>query len=169
MTSDEIKPPFYNIDYAFAFEERHYMSTNAIEADRFWLKCRFIGVGLCSSSVSLNKLPGWEKNSYGYHGDDGCIFKGSGAGQNYGPTFGNKDTVGCCYNMAEGTVFYTKNGVHQGIAFSNITSQPMYPAIGLRSPGEVVVVNLGTSAPFMFDIDSYVRDCKTAALNTIRQ
>eukprot|EP01134_Creolimax_fragrantissima_P007043 CFRG7043T1 len=129
----------------------------------------YIGIGLCASSVSLNKLPGWEKNSFGYHGDDGCTFKGSGVGQQYGPTFGSFDTIGCCYNLADGTVFYTKNGVHQGIAFNNLFELSMYPAVGLRSQGEVVVVNLGTSAPFIFDIESYIRDCKTTALNTIRQ
>ncbi|CAI2195449.1 2765_t:CDS:2, partial [Funneliformis geosporum] len=30
-----------------------------------------IGIGFCTKSASLNKLPGWEDSSWGYHGDDG--------------------------------------------------------------------------------------------------
>lgn len=30
---------------------------------------------------------GWDKQSYGYHGDDGNSFCSSGNGQPYGPTF----------------------------------------------------------------------------------
>jgi hypothetical protein len=29
----------------------------------------------------------WEKNSYGYHGDDGKKYHASGRGEAYGPTF----------------------------------------------------------------------------------
>lgn len=32
-------------------------------------------------------LVGWDKQSYGYHGDDGNSFCSSGNGQPYGPTF----------------------------------------------------------------------------------
>lgn len=42
------------------------------------------------------------------------MFKGSGSGQVYGPTYGTGDVVGCCVNMVDGTCFYTKNGVHLG-------------------------------------------------------
>jgi len=35
----------------------------------------------------MDRLPGWDNHSYGYHGDDGCAFKGSGKGNAYGPTF----------------------------------------------------------------------------------
>lgn len=47
----------------------------------------FIGVGLSALDVKLDRLPGWEPRSYGYHGDDGNIFNGRGYGQKYGPTF----------------------------------------------------------------------------------
>ena len=55
----------------------------------------FIGVGFSASSVSLSRLPGWEKGSWGYHGDDGCAFEGSGKGRPYGPTFTTGDVIGC--------------------------------------------------------------------------
>ena len=34
-----------------------------------------------------HSLVGWDKQSYGYHGDDGNSFCSSGNGQPYGPTF----------------------------------------------------------------------------------
>lgn len=49
-----------------------------------WLRA---GIGFATSEVQLDRLPGWDSHSYGYHGDDGCAFKGSGKGNAYGPTF----------------------------------------------------------------------------------
>lgn len=36
--------------------------------------------------------------------------------------------------------------------------KPIYPAIGLRTPGEQVTANFGHE-PFIFDIAQYVRVC----------
>ena len=57
---------------------------------------------------------GWDKHSYGYHGDDGNSFCSSGTGEPYGPTFSTNDVIGCCVNLIENTCFYTKNGVNLG-------------------------------------------------------
>ena len=65
-------------------------------------------------------VPGWDKHSYGYHGDDGHSFCSSGTGQPYGPTFTTGDVIGCCVNLIEHTCFYTKNGVNLGIAFTDL-------------------------------------------------
>ena len=40
----------------------------------------YMGIGLSMQQVSTNRLPGWDKLSYGYHGDDGNAFCGSGTG-----------------------------------------------------------------------------------------
>ena len=44
--------------------------------------------------LSSLRLPGWDKHSYGYHGDDGNSFCSSGTGQAYGPTFTTNDIIG---------------------------------------------------------------------------
>ena len=80
----------------------------------------YMGIGLSKSEVQLSRLPGWDKNSYGYHGDDGHSFCCSGTGQNYGPTFTTGDVIGCCLNLIENTCFYTKNGYNLGIAFRDL-------------------------------------------------
>ena len=46
------------------------------------------GVGFAAPDVALDRLPGWDGHSYGYHGDDGFAFtSNAGKGQNYGPTY----------------------------------------------------------------------------------
>lgn len=45
------------------------------------------GIGFSTQGVSLNRLPGWEPHSYGYHGDDGMAFESCGTGKPYGPVF----------------------------------------------------------------------------------
>lgn len=60
---------------------------------------------------------GWERNSYGYHGDDGNAFEGSGRGKKYGPSFCTGDFIGALYNQVERTISFFKNGVEIGVAF----------------------------------------------------
>ncbi|KAI4489038.1 hypothetical protein M0804_004536 [Polistes exclamans] len=82
----------------------------------------YMGIGLSAHGVNVNRLPGWDKHSYGYHGDDGHSFCSSGTGQPYGPTFTTGDVIGCGVNLVDNTAFYTKNGHHLGIAFTDLPS-----------------------------------------------
>lgn len=79
-----------------------------------------MGIGLSAHGVNVNRLPGWDKLSYGYHGDDGHSFCSSGTGQPYGPTFTTGDVIGCGVNLVDNNAFYTKNGHHLGIAFTDL-------------------------------------------------
>lgn len=78
-----------------------------------------IGIGFSSSKASVERLPGWEQESWGYHGDDGKTFYGetnhNNQGKQYGPTFGANDTIGCGVNFSKGHAFFTKNGVFLGM------------------------------------------------------
>ncbi|GAA6006258.1 hypothetical protein JCM11491_002086 [Sporobolomyces phaffii] len=150
----------------------------------------YIGIGLSHRSVSLSRLPGWESLSYGYHADDGRAFCSQGTGEPFGPTFTTGDVVGCGVDWTDaggergkrerdgskkgkekskergsGRVFYTKNGVFIGYAFSNLSGK-LYPTIGLRTPNESVRVNFGQMA-FKFDVESLLLDRKRTILSRI--
>ncbi|KAI1285197.1 Ran-binding protein 9 [Halotydeus destructor] len=116
----------------------------------------YMGVGLAAQGVNNQRLPGWDKQSYGYHGDDGHSFCASGTGQPYGPTFTTGDVIGCGYNLVENTCFYTKNGLNLGVAFSDLPPVPLYPTVGLQTPGEEVEANFGTE-PFIYDIEDDIK------------
>ncbi|XP_060520448.1 ran-binding protein 9 isoform X2 [Cylas formicarius] len=118
----------------------------------------YMGIGLSKRGVNLNRLPGWDKDSYGYHGDDGHSFCSSGTGKPYGPTFTTGDVIGCGVNLIDNTCFYTKNGHHLGTAFSDLPPD-LYPTVGLQTPGEVVDANFGQD-PFVFDIEDMMRELR---------
>ncbi|GLB36579.1 putative protein with domain in SPla and the RYanodine receptor [Lyophyllum shimeji] len=116
-----------------------------------------ISIGFAGREVKLSRLPGWEPNSWGYHGDDGCSFAAEKTGTKYGPTFGTGDIIGCGIDFTTHKAFFTKNGALLGPVFDNIGKDiDIYPSIGLRHAGEAVRVNFGHE-PFKFDIDFYVQ------------
>ncbi|KAK9497236.1 hypothetical protein O3M35_004593 [Rhynocoris fuscipes] len=125
----------------------------------------YMGIGLSAQGVNMNRLPGWDKHSYGYHGDDGHSFCSSGTGRPYGPTFTTGDVIGCGVNLIDNTCFYTKNGHNLGIAFTDLPSN-LYPTVGLQTPGEVVDANFG-QAPFVFDIEDMMKELRARTKATI--
>jgi hypothetical protein len=65
--------------------------------------------------VPLSRLPGWEPDSWAYHGDDGHSFCCQSSGKSYGPRFTAGDIIGCGVNFRTGSAFFTKNGDHLGM------------------------------------------------------
>ncbi|KAJ1962524.1 hypothetical protein H4R35_007345, partial [Dimargaris xerosporica] len=118
----------------------------------------YIGMGLAYGSVNTRRLPGWEPHSWGYHGDDGNSFSGSGSGRPYGPTYSTDDVVGCCINLWTQQVFFTKNGVRLHAAFRDVKG-PLYPIVGMRTQDEKLLGNFGQK-PFKFDIGHYYQEEK---------
>ncbi|OIR56395.1 MAG: Ran GTPase binding protein, partial [Amphiamblys sp. WSBS2006] len=118
---------------------------------------RNIGVGFSAGAVSLNKLPGWEGASFGYHGDDGMVYGGGdGIGQEYGPVFEKDDVIGCGIDFIQRNIFFTRNGVFLGTAFSGFPADTRYyPAVGLRTHGEKINVNFGQNM-YVFGIDEHI-------------
>lgn len=78
-----------------------------------------IGVGFSAKKANLNRLPGWETESWAYHGDDGYSFACTASGKAYGPRFSSQDVVGCGVNFRTGNAFFTKNGVYLGKSFTS--------------------------------------------------
>nr|CDP25059.1 Putative protein similar to ran-binding protein 10 RBP10 of Mus musculus [Podospora anserina S mat+] len=119
-----------------------------------------IAIGFSSQMAALNRAPGWEPESWGYHGDDGNCFAAQNVGKAYGPKFGPKDTVGCCINFRLGQAFFTKNGKELKVAFRDINFKDvkagkLFPMVGLKKTGDHIWANFGQQ-PFMFDIDNYM-------------
>lgn len=84
-----------------------------------------IGVGFSGAKASLEKFPGWEPESWAYHGDDGKSFCCQSTGKPYGPTFTTGDIIGCGVNFMTGCAFFTKNGNCQG-TYINFTCLGSY-------------------------------------------
>lgn len=110
-----------------------------------------IGIGFSSKNVPLSRLPGWEPESWAYHGDDGHSFCCQSSGKHYGPPFTAGDIIGCGVNFRTGSAFFTKNGDHLGTAFREISGK-LFPSVGMKKASEHIRVNFGQS-PFVFDID----------------
>ncbi|KAF2180409.1 Ran-binding protein-like protein [Zopfia rhizophila CBS 207.26] len=126
-----------------------------------------IGIGFSGPKVPLSRIPGWEPESYAYHGDDGQSFSNTTSGKPYGPKFGTADVIGCGINFRTGTAFFTKNGVYLGPAFKDLkTDRPWYPTVGMKKAGETLKANFGQE-PFVFDIDQMVQAEKMSILSDI--
>ncbi|KAI9272057.1 hypothetical protein EDC94DRAFT_595260 [Helicostylum pulchrum] len=126
----------------------------------------YFAIGFTRFNTKLDRLPGGDKHSYGYHGETGQVYQ-HGLGSSYGPTFSSGDTIGCCINFSNSNAFFTKNGVSLGYAFENIdTTELLYPCIGLSTCGEQLSANFGQE-PFLFDIEQYVKDQKSNAVQSI--
>uniref|UniRef100_A0A1I7USV0 B30.2/SPRY domain-containing protein n=1 Tax=Caenorhabditis tropicalis TaxID=1561998 RepID=A0A1I7USV0_9PELO len=115
-----------------------------------------MGVGLSRRGGELNRMPGWDPQCFGYHGDDGNFFSACGHGRPYGPKFGTGDVIGCGIDTFLNIVFFTKNGKHLSTAYQGQSGQlqDLHPTVGLKTPGERLHVNFG-QAPFMFDFEGY--------------
>ena len=112
-----------------------------------------IAVGLSAAGTDLTRQPGWDRHTFGYHGDDGGYFRERGypTRDKCGPKFGTNDVIGCGLNLKARSCFFTKNGQYLGVAFRDMPVINLYPTIGLHSKGESVEVNLGQN-PFMYNI-----------------
>ncbi|KAF5842711.1 concanavalin A-like lectin/glucanase domain-containing protein [Dunaliella salina] len=140
----------------------------------------YIGIGFQTEDVLLSRLPGWDPHSYGYHGDDGNAFQGSGAGRSFGPTYGTGDIMGALLNRAERTISFFKNGQSLGVAFRGVTEDRLFPCVGLRTKDEEVRLNLGgtkhsaagakgaaSKAPFVADFQAMQDSFRAKVLSDI--
>ncbi|KAK0424706.1 hypothetical protein QR680_008800 [Steinernema hermaphroditum] len=127
----------------------------------------YVGIGLCEKTVSLNRLPGWDKCSYGYHGDDGNFFSSSGNGIKYGPIFTTNDIIGCGINFMNKEIFFTKNGEYLGKAVDNVnTENDLYPTIGLQTRDVLIDTNFGQK-PFRYNIAADIEQLQRATLRQV--
>jgi ankyrin repeat protein len=112
---------------------------------------RILTLGLVDEDYPVNeKQPGWDKDSYGYHGDDGGCFHNNGAGKAWAERFNPGDVIGCGVNFeGNGEIFWTKNGKFLGVSHIGPQASAYYAAIGVENDGAIFKVNFGKT-PFQF-------------------
>ena len=120
---------------------------------RFAEKPQCVSIGLATMDFPLvGKQPGWDKHSWGYHGDDGALFHGSGVGsRRFGPAFGAGDVVGCGLDYRDGSIIFTRNGRLVGVVPTGAPGAvgAWYGVVGLDSRQ---AVRLSVRGPFAFDV-----------------
>ncbi|KAI5567558.1 hypothetical protein BDE02_13G098300 [Populus trichocarpa] len=114
-----------------------------------------ITIGFTNHTFKMRRQPGWEANSYGYHGDDGNLYRGPGTGEAFGPTFTTNDTVGAGINYTSQEFFFTKNGALVGAVYKDMKGL-LFPTVAVHSQNEEIEVNFGKK-PFAFDLKEYER------------
>ena len=104
-----------------------------------------IGIGLGAFEYPIDQMPGWNRNSIGYHADNGKLYHQRGNGQEFGPTCTVGDIMGCGVDFESEdlsgcvNVFFTKNGKQVGDSVR--MKKPLsglYAVIGVCSKGEIV-------------------------------
>ncbi|KAK4514601.1 U4/U6-U5 snRNP complex subunit prp31 [Mucor velutinosus] len=125
-----------------------------------------IGIGFCRRINSLDRFPGWEEHSWGYHGENGHVFSGPGTEKAYGPKYGTGDIIGCGIDFRDMSAFYTKNGIYLGSAFKKVKDTELFPFVGFKTPGEKIEANFGAK-PFKFDIYQLLANEKRGLLGRI--
>lgn len=126
-----------------------------------------IAIGFTTEGFLMRRQPGWEANSFGYHGDDGLLYRGQGKGEAFGPTYGSGDTVGAGINYASHEFFFTKNGQVVGTVEKDVKGR-LFPTISVHSQYEEVIVNFGKD-PFVFDVKVYEATLRKKQLDVIER
>jgi hypothetical protein len=118
-----------------------------------------VAVGVATDSFHVHtRMPGWDRQSFGYHGDDGGIFHSSGGMvERFGPCFGSGDTVGCGIDYVSQGIFFTLNGKLLGYGWKGIDAEflqnNLYPVVGIDT-NAAISVNFGAK-PFQYDLSSF--------------
>lgn len=126
-----------------------------------------IAIGFTAEGFHMRRQPGWEANSFGYHGDDGLLYRGQGKGEAFGPTYSTGDTVGAGINYGSHEFFFTKNGQVVGTVEKDVKGR-LYPTVAVHSQYEEVIVNFGKD-PFIFDVKVYEANLRKKQLDVIER
>ncbi|AEO55930.1 hypothetical protein MYCTH_2300271 [Thermothelomyces thermophilus ATCC 42464] len=149
----------------------YYFEITVLNGRQDKIKTPQIAIGFASKDTSTSRAPGWEPDSWGYHGDDGHSFASQNVGKAYADTFGVGDTVGCLINFRLNHALFTKNGRELPIAFKDVPFKDvkgkLYPIVGLKKKEDHIMANFG-QRPFMFDIDGYMKRQQSMIEDEIR-
>lgn len=105
------------------------------------------------SELHLGRLD----RSFGYH-SNGQKFKrndnetGTENGEQYGSTFCQGDIVGCGLDIKNCELFFTKNGVFLGVAYTGVYGS-LHPSVGITGPESSVNANF--YPPFKYTLANH--------------
>ncbi|KAI7766583.1 hypothetical protein LZL87_014146 [Fusarium oxysporum] len=104
---------------------------------------RCICIGLGRGGCDVDRMPGWDPDTWGLHDDDGGLYHGDGFARHTSSEreFGAGDTIGVLVDTLVGKVFYSKNGKPFSAAFEHVRGQ-LFLMVGL-GPDAKVEVNFG--------------------------
>ncbi|RYP53074.1 hypothetical protein DL768_001851 [Monosporascus sp. mg162] len=117
-----------------------------------------LAIGFCDDKAPLHMMLGRDSGSWGFHSDNGCLYKRSWKGIPYDMPYAAGDVIGCGVNFAENSAFYTRKEKVIGRAFMDIRGK-LYPAVSMditQKGWEISAVfpgKDGKSADFMFQGD----------------
>ncbi|AET38290.1 glucose-induced degradation complex subunit VID30 Ecym_2574 [Eremothecium cymbalariae DBVPG len=117
--------------------------------------------GTFDGSRPTSQQSGAGKDVYAYNGSDGYINDGT-LFKSYSKPFGRDDVIGCGVNYVDGTIFFTKNGIHLGTAFKDVSHLDLVPFVSLK-PANSIRTNFGLYEEFLFDISGYQNHWKNKA------
>lgn len=138
-------------------------SGNYFEVTILQAGMRDIGVGFADNDTFpvRDRMPGWDPHSYGYHGDDGRKY-GERSTPGVYPGFEVGDVIGCGYDRVQRSVFFTRNGMMLGTAFTEINEEKLWPVVGFSNRHDEPVkvgINFGLE-PFAFSGDGIIPHLK---------
>ena len=108
-----------------------------------------LGIGLCQAGYPSHMLPGWRQGSWGFHGDNGAVYRADQPGKEYADKWRVGDVVGCGLRLTQRELFFTLNGRDLGVAFTDVPIADYYACIGTHSKGEAMTINFGQQ-PFLY-------------------
>ncbi len=118
-----------------------------------------ISIGLAKDSGSgsgiINKVVGFETGTYGVRFDTG-VKQGSNASEGdfvYEPAEG--DIIGCGFDFGAKNIWYTRNGVLLGVAFTGVEEKKLRPVVsfsGMNEGAQSVQINCGI-VPFKYTVN----------------
>ena len=125
-----------------------------------------IGVGLAREGYSKTKMPGWEPVSHAWHGDDGCTFNSCGSGNPFSTPWNEGDIIGCGIDFDRKAIFFTRNGVLQGVPFRGVNICGLMATLGFQTKGETVTVSF--YPPFAYDLKFHELTQPQVAIHKVR-
>ncbi|KAI1080677.1 ankyrin repeat-containing domain protein [Whalleya microplaca] len=109
-----------------------------------------LAIGVCRERSRLDALSGWDKDSWGYHGDEvGLYFNHITVG--VGIEYGHGSVIGVIVDSQSKTVSFTKNGEYVG-SIENVYGQ-LYPVVSFLRQFNTIGVRANFGAtPFKYPV-----------------